>query len=87
MQDWAGPIEFAFAERRPKLVRAFVLGSTWAWPIATDEPRGMGAMIACGPLGEFAQLNFKAVVHAAISSSMVRLPPKEVVDLFMTPPR
>jgi pimeloyl-ACP methyl ester carboxylesterase len=85
MQDWGGPIGFAFAVRRPELVRAFILGSTWAWPTATSEPRGMWSVIAGGPVGEFAQLNFNSVASAGIRSSFVRAPKREELELYERP--
>jgi haloalkane dehalogenase len=85
VQDWGGPIGFAFAERRPELVRAFVLGSTWAWPTAKSEPRGIFSVIAGGPIGEFAQVNFNGVVAAGVNNSILRTPPREVIDLYERP--
>ena len=29
---WGGPIGLGFAARRPELIRALVIGNTWAWP-------------------------------------------------------
>jgi haloalkane dehalogenase len=36
VQDWGGPIGLGLAGRRPELVRALIIGNTWAWP--TDAP-------------------------------------------------
>jgi len=33
VQDWGGPIGFRLAERRPELVRRFIIGNTFAWPL------------------------------------------------------
>jgi pimeloyl-ACP methyl ester carboxylesterase len=85
MQDWGGPIGVDFAERRPERVRAIVLGSTWAWPTATGDPRGMWSVIAGGAIGEFAQINFNGVVSAGIGSSIVRKLPAEILDVYERP--
>jgi pimeloyl-ACP methyl ester carboxylesterase len=85
MQDWGGPIGVAFAEQRPERVRALVLGSTWAWPTAGGEPRGVWSAIAGGPVGELAQVNFNGVAAAGIHSSILRKLPPEVIDLYGRP--
>jgi len=37
VQDWGGPIGFWVATRHPERFRAFVIGNTWAWPMAGDR--------------------------------------------------
>ncbi|MGH3713180.1 MAG: alpha/beta fold hydrolase [Micromonosporaceae bacterium] len=37
-QDWGGPIGFWVATRSPERFRAFVIGNTWAWPLAGHRP-------------------------------------------------
>jgi haloalkane dehalogenase len=37
VQDWGGPIGFWVATRQPERFRAFVIGNTWAWPLAGDR--------------------------------------------------
>jgi len=37
VQDWGGPIGFWVATRRPERFRGFVIGNTWAWPLAGDR--------------------------------------------------
>jgi haloalkane dehalogenase len=37
VQDWGGPIGFGFAGRRPELVRRFIIGNTFVWPL--DDER------------------------------------------------
>jgi len=69
LQDWRGPIGLGFAGRNPDLVRRVVLGSTWTAPTTTDVPRGKFSLIAGGPVGEFAQVNFNALASFAAKSS------------------
>jgi haloalkane dehalogenase len=85
MQDWGGPIGIDFAERHPEVVRRVVLGSTWAWPTSRSEPRGLWSVIAGGPVGEFAQVNFNGIASFGIRSSVVRELPPDVYDVYMRP--
>ncbi len=47
---WGGPIGLGLAGRRPDLVRAVVVGNTWAWPDDRLRARLFAAAIG-GPLG------------------------------------
>jgi haloalkane dehalogenase len=47
---WGGPIGLGFAARRPELVRALVIGNTWAWPDDRLRVRLFSALMG-GPLG------------------------------------
>jgi pimeloyl-ACP methyl ester carboxylesterase len=76
MQDWGGPIGLGLAERRPELVRAVVVGNSWAWPTTTAEPRGLFSKIAGGPLGELVEMNFDGFVRMALSHDIRSLPPE-----------
>lgn len=85
MQDWGGPIGLGFAERRPELVRKLVLGSTWAWPTMSTEPRGKFSLIAGGPIGEFVQVNFNGFASLGIEHGIMRqLPPQELA-MYLRP--
>jgi haloalkane dehalogenase len=46
---WGGPIGLGFAGRRPELVRALVIGNTWAWPDMRLPARLFSALMG-GPL-------------------------------------
>jgi haloalkane dehalogenase len=46
---WGGPIGLGFAGRRPELVRAVVVGNTWAWPDLRLRVRLFSALMG-GPL-------------------------------------
>jgi pimeloyl-ACP methyl ester carboxylesterase len=85
MQDWGGPIGLDFAARRPEWVRSLVLGSTWAWPTTAAEPRGKFSVIAGGPLGEFAQMNFNGFAALGVENGIVRKLPREVLDVYLHP--
>ncbi len=47
---WGGPIGLGLAGRRPELVRALVIGNTWAWPDDRLRVRLFSALMG-GPLG------------------------------------
>jgi pimeloyl-ACP methyl ester carboxylesterase len=85
MQDWGGPIGLGLAGRRSELVRGVVLGSTWVSPTTTSEARGKFSLIAGGPIGEFAQVNFNALAAFAVKSSVVRKLPTAVLELYLRP--
>jgi pimeloyl-ACP methyl ester carboxylesterase len=85
MQDWGGPIGLGLAERRPELVRAVVLGSTWAWPTTTHEPRGKFSVIMGGPIGEFLQTNFNAFASLGIRNGILRQLSPRIADLYVRP--
>jgi haloalkane dehalogenase len=85
MQDWGGPIGLGFAGRRPELVRRVVLGSTWAWPTDTSTARGKFSVIAGGPIGEFAQVNFNGFAAFGIKNGVVRELPSDVLDVYLRP--
>lgn len=46
---WGGPIGLGMAGRRPELIRALVIGNTWAWPDDRLQVRLFSALIG-GPL-------------------------------------
>ena len=85
MQDWGGPIGLGFAGRRPELVKRVVLGSTWAWPTSTGEPRGIFSVIAGGPVGEFLQMNFNGFASFGLQNGVVRELPADVREAYLRP--
>lgn len=85
MQDWGGPIGIGLAERRPELIRGFILGNTWAWPTSRKEGRGGFAKLAGGPIGEFVQMNFNGFPLLALKQGIVRKLPEDVVNVYMDP--
>ena len=46
---WGGPIGLGFAGRRPELIRALIIGNTWAWPDMRLPPRMFSALMG-GPI-------------------------------------
>jgi len=85
MQDWGGPIGLSFAERRPELIRSLILGSTWAWRTDPNSPRGKFSRIFGGPVGEFIQMNFPAIVSVGLKQDVHRQLEPETVRLYQRP--
>jgi pimeloyl-ACP methyl ester carboxylesterase len=85
MQDWGGPIGLGLAERRPELVRQFILGSTWAWQTSKSEPRGKFSTIFGGPVGEFIQMNFPGIVAFGLKHNVIRQLPPDVTAQYLRP--
>lgn len=82
MHDWGGPIGLGFATSRPQLIQRVILGNTWAWPTPRTVPRGLFSVIAGGPIGEFLQVNFNGIVHAALAGGSM---PERVRDGYGLP--
>ena len=51
VQDWGGPIGFGFAGRRPELVRRFIIGNTFAWPLDDERRIRLFSALMGGPVG------------------------------------
>jgi haloalkane dehalogenase len=51
VQDWGGPIGFGLAARRPELVRRFVIGNTFAWPLDSVARIRAFSWVMGGPIG------------------------------------
>jgi len=85
MQDWGGPIGLGFAGRRPELVRGVVLGSTWAWPTSTNEPRGMFSLVAGGAIGEFAQMNWNGFASLGLQHGVMHSLPRHTLAHYLAP--
>jgi haloalkane dehalogenase len=53
VQDWGGPIGFWVATRHPDWFRTFVIGNTWAWPLADTATKGFAKTLGSGTVGGF----------------------------------
>ncbi|HZA09422.1 alpha/beta fold hydrolase [Mycobacterium sp.] len=52
VQDWGGPIGFAVATRQPERFVRFVIGNTWAWPMADLGTQAFSRFLG-GPVGRY----------------------------------
>ncbi len=50
VQDWGGPVGLGLAGRRPELIRALIIGNTFAWPNTEPRVRAFSAIMG-GPVG------------------------------------
>lgn len=75
---WGGPIGLGFAGRRPDLVRAVVIGSTWAWPDARLRVRLFSALMG-GPLSPLLvdRLNLMLRLFLPLNLKRAKLTDKE----------
>jgi pimeloyl-ACP methyl ester carboxylesterase len=85
MHDWGGPIGLDFAGRRPELVRALIVGNTWAWQTRTGEARGKWSVVAGGPIGEFIQMNFNGIDSFAIERDLGSVAQPDVIEMYERP--
>jgi haloalkane dehalogenase len=75
---WGGPIGLGFAGRRPELVRALVVGNTWAWPDDRLRVRLFSALMG-GPLSPLLvdRLNLMLRAYLPLSLKRAALTPAE----------
>lgn len=75
---WGGPIGFGFAGRRPELVRALVIGNTWAWPDMRLPARLFSALMG-GPLSPLLvdRLNLMLRLYLPRNLKRAKLTPAE----------
>jgi haloalkane dehalogenase len=79
VQDWGGPIGLGFAGRRPDLIRALIVGNTWAWPAQGTKNLERFSKFVGGPIGRFLILRFNAFVNMLVPSGVSRrLSPAEM---------
>jgi haloalkane dehalogenase len=78
MYDWGGPIGLGLAGRRPELIRALVIGNTWAWPMKSLSTRLFSSLFG-GPLGPLLvdRLNLILRVFLPLSLKRAKLTPAE----------
>jgi haloalkane dehalogenase len=75
---WGGPIGLGLAGRRPDLVRALVIGNTWAWPDDRLKVRLFSALMG-GPLSRLLvdRLNLMLRVYLPANLKRGRLSERE----------
>ena len=85
VQDWGGPIGFSLAIRRPELVNRFIVGNTWAWPLA-DHPRvARFSQIMGGPVGRLAAFWFNGAVRFFMRHGVKTSLPRAEHQMYLEP--
>lgn len=84
VQDWGGPVGLGLAERRPELVRRFVMGNTWAWPLVGLRNVGFSWLMG-GPIGRMAAYLFNGVARFFFWKGLVHRPEKAVLAMYLAP--
>jgi haloalkane dehalogenase len=85
VHDWGGPIGLGMAGRRPELVKALVIGNTWAWPKDGDaNARGFSGLMG-GPIGRFLGLHFNGIPHMFFAIGARDTLDDEVFELYLRP--
>jgi haloalkane dehalogenase len=85
VQDWGGPIGFGFAERRPDLVRRFIIGNTFAWPLDGEPRVRRFSRLMGGPIGRVLTTAFNFVPKVFFARGLARRPPPEVLAMYFAP--
>jgi haloalkane dehalogenase len=85
VQDWGGPIGIGFAARRPELVRALIIGNTWAWPHGRERRIQAFSWIMGGPVGKALARRFNFVPRVFFSRGFAQPIDPEVLKLYLAP--
>jgi haloalkane dehalogenase len=70
---WGGPIGLGIAGRRPELIRALVIGNTWAWPDHRLRVRLFSALMG-GPLSPLLTERLDLMVRVYLPLNVKRAP-------------
>jgi haloalkane dehalogenase len=85
VQDWGGPVGLGFAGRRPDLVRGFIVGNTFAWPLNGDRRVELFSWIMGGPVGRVLTRAFNFVPRFFLSRGLEHHAGPEVMGLYLAP--
>ena len=85
VQDWGGPIGFALAGRRPDLIRAFVVGNTFAWPLGGDPRVALFSRLMGGFIGRSLTWAFNFVPRFFFWRGLALPVAPEVLRLYLAP--
>jgi haloalkane dehalogenase len=85
VQDWGGPIGLGLAARRPELVRALVIGNTFAWPLNGNWRIEVFSWVMGGPIGRIGTRAFNLVPRFFLSRGLARDAPPQVIRMYLAP--
>jgi haloalkane dehalogenase len=84
-QDWGGPIGLGMAGRRPELVRRFIIGNTFAWPLDGDLRVQRFSALTGGPIGRSLTFAFNFVPRAFFARGFAKRLNPEVMKAYLAP--
>ena len=84
VQDWGGPIGLGLAGRRPELIRAMIIGNTFAWPNTELRIRAFSAIMG-GPIGRALTDRFNLVPRFFFWRGFAQPLAPGVRDAYMAP--
>lgn len=85
VQDWGGPIGLGFAGRRPELIRGFIIGNTFAWPLDSLRRLRVFSWMMGGPIGRSLTFAFNFVPRAFFARGFAKKLPSDVFAMYMAP--
>jgi haloalkane dehalogenase len=85
VQDWGGPIGFGLAERRPELVRRFIIGNTFARPLDGERRIRAFSALMGGPMGRALTWTFNFVPRFFFWRGFAKPLAPEVLAMYLAP--
>jgi haloalkane dehalogenase len=85
VQDWGGPIGFRLAERRPELVRRFIIGNTFAWPLDGERRIRFFSALMGGSVGRSLTWAFNFVPRFFFWRGFAKPLAPEVRAMYLAP--
>jgi haloalkane dehalogenase len=85
VQDWGGPIGLGLAGRRPELVRRFIIGNSFAWPLVGDKDVERFSALMGGPIGRSLTLLFNFVPKVFFARGFAKPISPEVRAMYLAP--
>lgn len=85
VQDWGGPIGFGLAGRRPELVRRFIIGNTFAWPLDGEPRIRVFSALMGGPVGRTLTRAFNFVPRFFFWRGFAKPLAPGVLEMYLAP--
>jgi haloalkane dehalogenase len=85
VQDWGGPIGFGLAGRRPELVRRFIIGNTFAWPLDGERRIRFFSALMGGSVARALTWAFNFVPRFFFWRGFAKPLPREVRAMYLAP--
>jgi len=84
VQDWGDPIGFDFAIHHTEIVRAFIIGNTWAWPLERRGQKIFSAIMG-GPAGWLMAWAFNGVTRFFMWRGVQTPLSKDELAMYLAP--